>query len=479
MRESDASLVESFEAAGLWWLPASAGARVHGRLTFDPHNGVAVELDGRLGNSGTGRHESWPVVLGETRNGVACSLIMVAEASTSVGPNMQTSQIRAEYCLMGVHFATLGEVRAVSCVANYSNLTSWLGRRPFDRSFVSSSAVARNYSVKFEFPSDIRFSLRDRGFGLTLGPWFSCGGATFHEVDMRYGESAVIRPKAKKPLRWFLERLFELQRLLALLMAEPVKLEKVRVQYGSHLDRARSKIVHDYASLLFRQPYDDSPIRALATFQMPFHFGAVREVFPKVLQNWFARYEELKSVLDLFFLPLYNRLLNIEFQFLGLLQALEALHRLSIGGRYMSITEYAAVRSRLVSSIPHTVSADHKAALTSRIRYGYEYSLRKRLAQMMGLLSTETLRRITNGEAPAKFTAKIVDTRNYLTHHDDELREKPLDSAGMLVACQSLRLLLMLLIFREVQIPEETSLARLGDTDLLHFPQFADREGLP
>jgi hypothetical protein len=479
MRENDASLVESFEVAGVWWDPKSPELKVHGRLAFDPHKGVVVELDGRLGDLGFGEHHTWPVVSGETRNGVACTLVMAAEASTSVGPNMQTSRISAEYCLLGVCFDTPGEIRAVSCVANYSNLTSWLGRRPFDRSFVSSSAAVRNYSVKFEFPPDIRFSLAKQGFGLAFGPWFSSGGATFHEVDMRYGESAVIRPKGKRPLRWFLERLFELQRLLALLMAEPVRLEKLRVRYGSHLDRKRSKMIPDYASLLFRQPYDDSPIRRLATFQMPFHFEAICDVFPEVLQNWFARYEELKSVLDLFFLPLYNQRLNIEFQFLGLLQALEALHRLSIGGRYMSVSEYAVVQTRLVSSIPRTVSADHRAALQSRIRYGYEYSLRKRLTQMTGLLSTETLLSITGGEAPAKFIARVVDTRNYLTHHDEELKEKSLDPVGMFMASQSLRLLLMLLTLREVRIPEETSLARLGDADLLRFPQFAGREGLP
>ncbi len=477
MREKEASLIERFEITGLWWNPKLPDNKIHGRLAFDPHEGAAVELDGCLDGFRHKGHRTWPVIHGETRTGTPCTLIMVEEHSTVIGPNMQTSTIYSEFCLLGCHFDTLSDIQLVSATADYSNLTAWMGRRPFEPDL--PSVGDRSYSVSYHFPPDLRFSLTSLGFTLRFGCWFSSGGESYHEVDMRCGESVVVRPKGKQSLRWFLGRLYEFRNLLSLLMAEPVRLERIQLQYGSHLAPSIGKMVKDYASLLFRQSYHDSRIRALNTLQIPFHFGLVRKHFPRILANWFERYDKLEPVFVLFFLPVYNQHLNIEFQFLGLLQALEALHRRSIGGAYLSVDEYEDIREHLVSSIPSNIADDHKAALKSKIKYGYEYSLRKRLGQLLEQLPKEALHVITDGESSSGFLGRVVDTRNYLTHYDESLKAESMPPQDMVKANHSLTLFLMLLIFREIQLPENISLARIRELGFSRHPQFLDREVLP
>ncbi|MDN5873075.1 MAG: hypothetical protein L0H29_01670, partial [Sinobacteraceae bacterium] len=55
-------------------------------------------------------------------------------------------------------------------------------------------------------------------------------------------------------------------------------------------------------------------------------------------------------------------------------------------GTYMSPEDYEAVRHALATAIPSSVGADHREALKSRIKYGNELSLRKRINGLAGYL---------------------------------------------------------------------------------------------
>ena len=83
------------------------------------------------------------------------------------------------------------------------------------------------------------------------------------------------------------------------------------------------------------------------------------------------------------------------------------------------------VKKTLIDAIPQTVARDHKDALRARIRYGNEFSLRKRLDELAARLSPaiRTLIFGPDGRVPQRW----VDTRNYYSHWDQELRANILD----------------------------------------------------
>jgi len=480
MKEREATLTDKFDVTGHWWLPSSPDLKACGRLTYDPHGGVMVELDGGLeGKSkGLSRHKAWPIVLGETRNGVPCTLAIADERATSIGPRIQTSMVGAAFCLLGCHFDNLDAIQFMSCEADYSNLTPWLGRRPFDEELPSGSNSAR-FSVAYKDLPNIRIPVKGQEFSLTFGSWFRAGGGSRFEIEMKHGESVVLRPRSKSSLRWFLDRLYELRHLLTLLMMEPSRLERIRVQFGKHLEPTTRKMRGDFATVLFRQTYDECEIQEMYEFRIPFRFSAIKRQMPKILENWFGRYDLLQSVYGLFLLPIYNQHLNIEYRFLSLLQALEALHRLTVGGSYMTVEEYDELREVIEASIPSVIGNDHTQALKSKIKYGYEYSLRKRLKDLAGIIGRSDMYRITDGEDPEKFLRRVVGTRNFLTHHDEKSRSVSMSVRDMVKANHSLRLFLMLLILREICIPVDLALERLDDSGLVRHPVFLDRDDLP
>jgi len=94
-------LLEPMELAGFWWLPDRPRQKVHGRLAFGPNRDITVELDGRLVEKHHPVHQKWPIVHGETRDGIPCSLLRVLEHGRTIGPHTVSSRISANYGLLG------------------------------------------------------------------------------------------------------------------------------------------------------------------------------------------------------------------------------------------------------------------------------------------------------------------------------------------------------------------------------------------
>jgi len=332
MRKEGTRLTEDFETSGAWWNPGLPNDVLHGRLSYSPQEGIYLELDGRLSGSKYRDYRMWPIICGETRTGQACTLVRASEQSSSIGPRVETSKIHVQFCLVGCLIDKLEALQFSSARGDYSNLTAWMGRHPFTWPDLPSEND-RSYSVAYNQPPDVRFSLKESDFTQTLGCWFSCGADSPQELDLQFGETALFRPRRKQGLRWFLDRMHEFRNLLSLLMMQPTKYERIELQFGKHLHTSSRKMIKDYASLLFRQPWSEVAVRSLHNFRIPLDYGILRREFPDILANWYGRYGELRPVFDLFFLSVYNQTLNIEFQFLGLLQALEAFHRKTLGER--------------------------------------------------------------------------------------------------------------------------------------------------
>ncbi|MBA3966456.1 MAG: hypothetical protein H0X47_11885 [Nitrospirales bacterium] len=122
----------------------------------------------------------------------------------------------------------------------------------------------------------------------------------------------------------------------------------------------------------------------------------------------------------------------LHMEFLSLLQALEGLHRALFDGKYIEDHQYEPVKAALIRAIPKAVEDDHRDALKSRIRYGNQISLRKRLKELVGTLSPKCKTTVLGqgGDVPRSW----VDTRNYYTHWDDELLPSVLDDQSMYYA---------------------------------------------
>ena len=204
--------------------------------------------------------------------------------------------------------------------------------------------------------------------------------------------------------------------------------------------------------------------------------GVLGTQFEALIQRWFAEKARLQLSVGLAANVLASQDLWTHLEFLSLLQALEGFHRATLTGTYMADTDYEAVKKALGDALPSTVSPPHKSALKSKIKYGNEYSLQKRLTKLVKALP-DPVHLLAIGVA-GDFPRPWIDTRNFFTHWDKELEQKIITGQALYEANVRLRVLLRLVYLHFVGVdPQILEKALLGTSPLaqhliqLNFPE--------
>lgn len=180
-----------------------------------------------------------------------------------------------------------------------------------------------------------------------------------------------------------------------------------------------------------------------------------------VFNKWFLNADKLRSVCNLFFGTFYNPTLYLEFQFLSLIQSLESYHRIMMGGEYLSEEAWSPYKDMMIQCIPIEIDADHKISLKSRIRYGNEYSLRKRMRELVSSLEENTRQAILPSNN--YYSGIIVDTRNYFTHYDEGMRDICLKGEDLYYGNQRLKILIIILLLKTIGLDEKIIIQSLRD----------------
>lgn len=190
--------------------------------------------------------------------------------------------------------------------------------------------------------------------------------------------------------------------------------------------------------------------------------GALGDSFGEVVTTWFRDIDSVlvPSQLALGIVSTKNLWLHI--QFASLIQALEGFHRGRFPGNYMDDAAYNSVKSTLTAAIPESVSTGHRKALRSRIRYGNQISLSKRLPELRDRLGDQLASLIIgrDGKVPRNW----IDTRNYHSHWDEELRPNAIDGQAMYNANVRMEHFLRVLYLLMTGIPQSTVLQCLQNT---------------
>ena len=165
----------------------------------------------------------------------------------------------------------------------------------------------------------------------------------------------------------------------------------------------------------------DTPI---ATQDMLVRYSDFRRRKIKVA-SWLANYDEIEEQIDLIVETILSPGMYREFRWLMLTQAIESFHRKTIGGSYMETETYLETVAREIKgSIPSNLPRDHRESLKSKIDFGYEYSMNRRLKDFLSALPNGLVDRLLQklgGIERKVFTNRVKETRNYYTHYDQAM----------------------------------------------------------
>jgi hypothetical protein len=454
----DQTLFNSFEYRGFFWLPATPDRRLSGTLRFSEKT-IELQLLGTLGDhpaTGIAAPPFLPAcILGMTEGSKRLTLHNCAQTSTSTNliTGIGASTLNAQHLLIGGHYARDADLQFHSMTLTFANLEQWIAHRAFVSAPVAEERPdgSKSFVAEYIQPPKQTFTVDPIESTISITSDLTHAGIGDLQQEVRTHTARLeLEPRTAKHLWCYAERIRQLQNLLTLLMGQATV--PLHVTLRGPVD-ARLPQRSEQIELFFNPGFGNvdkanHPAKMLTLFP---YIEATR--FATVLTQWFGRQVLLENVCNLFFGVIYNEFLYIQFSFLGLVQALETYCRNTQHGLYVSETDYKVIAEALIAAIPSTTPRDLRESLKrGKIKYGNEYSLRKRLRCLLCSLEDDTVRMIT--DKPSEFCENVVATRNYYTHYTSELESEAFSDAELVRACLRLRVLLTVVLFKEIGLEE-------------------------
>jgi len=147
----------------------------------------------------------------------------------------------------------------------------------------------------------------------------------------------------------------------------------------------------------------------------------------------------------LFLYSIRNPSTILENEFQNLVEGLEAYHRRRLPGKYISDEKYKSeILPLFIEVIPPELDASFKQKINSTLIYMNEYSLIKRLKELIRNLPKELDYKIQNDSGYRKNMIKnIVLVRNHFAHFDpSEKRFIPKNQVSLRLLNEEMRLIL-------------------------------------
>jgi hypothetical protein len=193
----------------------------------------------------------------------------------------------------------------------------------------------------------------------------------------------------------------------------------------------------------------------LHPFDMLFSFRTIADVYQTCLERWFSRADLLRPVYGLYFGTRYNDPGALEPEFLSLAQALESYHRRVIGGALLGARKFSLVKEALLNTLSREeldISTEARGSYKRKLHYFDEVSLRRRVRELVRSFGQTASLLIPKA---ASFADRLTNTRNYLTHHDESLRDLSAGGEDLWFLIQQERFLLELCFLREIGLSDE------------------------
>lgn len=445
-------LDDSIELTGNWWLPDKPDHKVPGVLRYDAGS-IVLELIGNLHNdqSTFGVIDSDgvqpPLINGQCAGQYYCVYrCFLKTANTQFPTTDSTSKYDGQYLFAGVAFESEEDMKFVKLEVSFDHLEHWIGQLVFSAPDLSNK---EEFTRKYRHPAQLSIRCDSITSTVTTDSRLETSGGYF-EDKWTYTSSVIVAPDDGLDFNTALQRHADLRNLLTLCVGNRVFTKYFTIH--SPFEKQGDTDVSYQADVLFseRSRRLEKPI---GHWEMLFHYQTIKEQFPALLNNWFSRSAELRTSYDLLFGTIYSDDLYVRLQFLNMIHAIENFDRHRNASHYLSEEEYDPIRQTIANAIPSTLEDDHKASLKNRIKYGNEYSLRKRLSGLYASLTPESQQIVCRCDK--SFLNKVVETRNYFTHYTPALEiEAWTHPVQLFHATERLRFLLIILLLRDLGLDE-------------------------
>ncbi len=412
------SILEEFEYTGVWWLPDNPENKLPGTLKFNQLEGAVLRLDGLFEN--ISEKNLWnllypEIILGVSFTGENISLYKCFENKREVSGH-STSSFYANFVFIGVHFQNKKEIKFKDLSIHFTYLNEWFDANGFSIEEILNSDGT---IIRYKKPQSVKIDAK--GISIKFETYWSYSSETMKRVTIQQKVYITIEKTENDTFENLRAAFYPIQNFLTLGVNNPVYPLEVKGRIHPHSVKNENGRKFSPSINVYYKLFDIQKIADGFSPRMLFNFNAIKEDPSFFLKKWLRSSEELKPVHDLYFDVVYNSHMFLEEKFLSLARALEVFHARTCGGKYLPDEEYKHIYNALVNKIPEEVEKDFKENLKSKLKYGNEFSLRKRLKD---IFNNEECKEILSRLIKDKkdFINKVTTTRNYLTHYNGDLK---------------------------------------------------------
>lgn len=446
-------MIEPFEYSGIFWLPKEPDRHVSGVLKFDPEDRTILELIGSFKETTEfGKFGMEEIILGVASNGKLITLYKCLDYGFQL-TRFVSSKYLVNYVLFGHHFPTAESIVFKNLSVDYEHLHEWTRITGFKwRLEDNKDGGSAQETVSYSFPETVSASVNDTTFSFHHN--YSSGGDRIQDIILKQTTFWKIEPNHECHYQIYHEQIcYHIQNFLTLAISQPVRPKRIvgKAEAAKQILQD-GKVVYTDVDVLYSTGHRVKGRKIGHPHEMLFLFNDIRDHFQTCLTNWFSKAKLLGSVYDLYFGMMYNDSMYIHQEFITLAQALESYHRRVRNGTYTDPAGFAPIYDRLVGAIPEGTAKDFRDSMTSKLKYFAEYSLRRRLTELLA----ETADLVPKaGLNQGQVVEDIVNTRNYLTHYDESLAAKAKEGQELYELTHLMQMIMRILFMLELGIPRE------------------------
>jgi len=454
LTEKQLWLDDPYEIESVWYpsfsvkktLPTKKDIRHHGKLTYSPSNGALLQLyhDDVSLNWGDN------MIYGGEENSPWYDKITCLGISPHSGTTKSTI-FKVGSVFKGFHLPDSEDSNILKLEFSIKHLNQWLKKTGFK---FNRNIKKNSFTISYKGDSGRWLKLNDLfDFKISTSAWSPHEVKDYGKIETREHVAFQLRGRNDTPHKYsdficLIDPILDFFTLASLDCANPFNIS-VTGDFG-YIDGFDGTKVPASATLSL------SPIALSNQWfeaKKPY-FLFCEEDLEKSLQyylkNWLKKHQLVCTLFSLYRSAVYSEN-NIETKFLLLSQAVESYHRRFRNGFYLSESDFQSkILKPFYKAIPAQLDPRFKESLKNRLKYSNEYSLRKRIKDLISE-NKNILERYF--KVPKKLENKIADARNYLTHfHEDNHRITP---SNLVFYSTILKKLFELSLLREIGFDQD------------------------
>lgn len=460
-----ARLDTSLESWGEFWDVTSKSGPIRGRLSYDPVKGIELELVENPYSSdpsALNATEGAAVLHGRLVDGTLLTLAgcFIIKTSLGAGSVGLPTKLRVSRALFGGQFADIEQTHLSRYSVEFSSLANWTGSSPVTRKDASSDGAA-GFDITCRKPAKILVELPKQNFDLEISHCLTSGWKG-RDFNIQSSAGVTIVARESMTLEDADEISWQCNSLMSLLIGDKLSVKSISVKpVAAKLDDKAS-----YNLLYVQRGKHNHPDLHVAEMLVP--YGSIKDDFPLIVRTWFDRPKQAVIASNVFFGSQHFESQSLEVKFLFAIYSAEAYQRSLGTGMYMDQEQYDKAIETLVVHMPTLIEGDHRQSLKNRLRYGNEYSLRKRLSEMLTRLPDDVRSRIA--ENVGKFVSRVADTRNYFTHYGEDSLPNAFTGKYVLFAAEKVRVLVIANLLLDLGLgPEKLSAILKRSPEIDHW----------